>query len=46
MSPTTTPDLGQTVHDFTLPDSIGTRRSLADLLAERPLVVVFYRGHW
>ncbi|HEY3820643.1 MAG TPA: redoxin domain-containing protein [Polyangiaceae bacterium] len=40
------PDLGQVAPDFTLPDSSGSPRRLADLCAERPLVLVFYRGHW
>ena len=32
--------------DFTLVDTTGAPRRLADLCAERPFVLVFYRGHW
>ena len=40
------PDIGQVAPDFTLPDSTEAPRRLADLCAEHPLVLVFYRGHW
>ena len=46
MSTTAAPDVGQAAPPFTLLDTSGTRRSLADLCAERAHVVVFYRGHW
>jgi hypothetical protein len=32
--------------DFSLPDQYGQTRSLAGLLENGPLFVVFYRGHW
>jgi peroxiredoxin len=32
--------------DFALPDSTGATRTLAELVAERPRVLLFYRGHW
>jgi len=41
-----TPDVGQLAPDFSLVDSTGAPRSLASLVAARPLVLVFYRGHW
>ncbi|MEU4252201.1 peroxiredoxin-like family protein [Amycolatopsis sp. NPDC026612] len=37
---------GATVGDFTLPDAGGTGVSLAELTAEGPAVLVFYRGQW
>jgi peroxiredoxin len=40
------PALGEIAPDFSLVDETGTQRSLAQLCAERPLVLVFYRGHW
>jgi peroxiredoxin len=40
------PAVGETAPDFTLPDANGASRHLADLCAERPQVLVFYRGHW
>jgi peroxiredoxin len=42
----TPPNLGDTAPDFTLADSHGAPVHLADACAERPHVVVFYRGHW
>jgi len=41
-----TPDVGALASDFTLPDSSGTPRSLASLIAAGPLVLLFFRGHW
>jgi peroxiredoxin len=41
-----TPKVGQVAPDFTLPDSSGTERRLSELVAEGPLVLIFYRGHW
>lgn len=40
------PDVGGIAPDFTLPDTTGVRRRLADLAAARDVVLVFYRGHW
>lgn len=40
------PNVTEVAPDFTLSDAGGTTRRLADLCAERPLVLVFYRGHW
>ncbi len=41
-----TPKLGATAHEFVLPDSIGVERRLSELVAERPVVLLFYRGDW
>lgn len=46
MSKIRPPAIGESAPDFTLPDATGAPRRLADLCAERPLVLVFYRGHW
>ena len=40
------PDTGCRAPDFTLPDSTGTPRSLGSLVGARPLVLLFFRGHW
>ena len=40
------PDVGEQAPDFVLRDSTGAQRSLADLVRERPQVLIFYRGHW
>jgi peroxiredoxin len=40
------PEVGDIAPDFTLSDADGVRRRLAELCAARPLVLVFYRGHW
>jgi peroxiredoxin len=37
---------GEIAPDFALPDSTGAPRTLAQLVAERPRVFIFYRGHW
>jgi hypothetical protein len=37
---------GQRAPDFELPDTAGNRVSLAQLRAEGPLALVFYRGLW
>lgn len=37
---------GDVAPAFELPDSTGTRRRLSDLVADRPLVLLFYRGRW
>jgi peroxiredoxin len=39
-------ELAQLAPDFTLQDAHGVPRRLADLCTERPLVLIFYRGHW
>ena len=38
--------VGDRAPDFTLPDALGRPVSLADLLADGPAVVTFYRGEW
>lgn len=40
------PNIGDVAPDFTLPDANEARRHLAELCSERPIVLVFYRGHW
>lgn len=40
------PETEQIAPEFQLPDSSGALRSLADLAAAGPLVLLFYRGHW
>jgi peroxiredoxin len=40
------PQTGEMAPDFALRDSTGTLRTLAQLVAERPCVFIFYRGHW
>jgi peroxiredoxin len=40
------PAVDEVAPDFTLPDASSTPRRLSDLCAERPMVLVFYRGHW
>jgi len=40
------PTIGDPAPDLTLPDSTGAVRRLDDLLGERGLVLIFYRGHW
>jgi hypothetical protein len=32
--------------DFSLPDTAGTKVTLAELTAQGPAVLVFYRGYW
>lgn len=39
-------DIAEVAPDFTVPDANEARRHLAELCTERPLVLVFYRGHW
>jgi peroxiredoxin len=50
MTPQTThiapPDIGEVAPDFTVPDATETLRRLSELCGERPLLLVFYRGHW
>jgi peroxiredoxin len=38
--------VGTTAGDFTLPDADGAAVGLADLTADGPAVLVFYRGQW
>jgi peroxiredoxin len=38
--------VGDKAPDFTLTDAVGKQVRLADLLAEGPVVVTFYRGEW
>ena len=40
------PVVGAVAPDFALPDASGVSRRLSDLCADRPHVLVFYRGHW
>jgi len=40
------PNIADVAPDFTVPDANEIRRNLAELCAERPIVLVFYRGHW
>jgi peroxiredoxin len=40
------PQRGEIAPDFELLDSTGAPRTLAQLVAERPRVLIFYRGHW
>jgi len=40
------PNLAEVAPDFTVLDATQVRRHLADLCTERPLILVFYRGHW
>jgi peroxiredoxin len=39
-------EVGATIGEFTLPDADGTGVSLAELTADGPAVLVFYRGQW
>jgi peroxiredoxin len=38
--------VGQIAPDFELPDSTGAARHLSELVADGPLILLFYRGHW
>lgn len=42
----TAPALGETLPPFMMPDHEGQLVSLADLTGNRPLILVFHRGHW
>jgi peroxiredoxin len=46
MSASKTPAPGDLAPGFALADSTGATVTLADLTAETPCVIVFYRGHW
>jgi len=39
-------DIGDTVPDFSLPDSANVPRSLSRLAASDRAVLLFYRGEW
>lgn len=39
-------NVGDTIPRFELPDAAGGSVDISDLLAEGPLVLVFYRGNW
>lgn len=39
-------EVGSLAPDFTLPDAMGNRVRLHDLLAQGPIVLIFYRGAW
>jgi len=41
-----TPQLGQRVPDFELPDSAGTMQRLSRVNERSALALIFYRGHW
>lgn len=45
-SPAEGPPPFATAPDFTLPDSAGQPRRLAELMGAKGLVLVIYRGHW
>ena len=38
--------VGEPAPEFTLPDAMGRPVSLADYRGLKPVVLVFYRGHW
>jgi len=38
--------IGDIAPDFTLMDQNGIKRSLSGERGKRPVVLVFYRGHW
>jgi len=40
------PAVGSIAPDFALSDTTGATRSLGPLVAERPRILLFYRGHW
>lgn len=40
------PKAGEKLRDFTLPNQLGEKRSLASLREHGPIVVTFYRGGW
>ena len=41
-----TPQVGDVLKDFELPNAQGENRSLTDLRADGPVVITFYRGGW
>lgn len=42
----TTPAVGEKAPNFELPDEHGRPFNLAKEAAERPIVLIFYRGDW
>jgi hypothetical protein len=40
------PAAGDSAPDFELPDSDAILRQLSELVRERPIVLLFYRGAW
>ncbi len=40
------PRVGAVAPDFVLPNTSREMRRLDDLVANRPVIVVFYRGYW
>ncbi len=38
--------IGETAPDFTLTDQAGRSHTLSAERGKRPVVLVFYRGHW
>lgn len=42
----TPPQAGETAPDFELSDSTGALRRLSELCGAKPLLLLFYRGHW
>ena len=45
-SPSRRPQLREIAPDFTLVNSSGEPRRLHDLVRERLVILLFYRGHW
>ena len=43
---TSAPRVGEKAPEFTLPDQNGKQVALADLLAGKAALLIFYRGHW
>jgi peroxiredoxin len=46
MSVGETPVAGAIAQEFELPDSTRAPQRLSALVSKRPLVLLFYRGHW
>jgi peroxiredoxin len=46
MAEFTTPAIGESAPDFELPDSQGAPHRLSEIVAARPLVLLFFRGPW
>jgi peroxiredoxin len=40
------PMAGELAREFELPDSTGVPQRLSELISDRRLVLVFYRGNW
>jgi peroxiredoxin len=41
-----TPQIGEVAPDFELTDSTGARWRLSEKSADRPQILIFYRGNW